>query len=213
MTAQISDTVIYHECAFALVGFSDDGLFDPEDIGLNVASRSTACWRGYYCTYTIDDDLLLLTRLTPGLDEVAWRFAEEGLGPIVFGRLPRRDTLECFSIDLETGAVQPADTWTEWYYADLEQPIPYSGGLLIGAEFIAEMFIHMGHHPAYNYRVVHELLFEQGRLAGATDRSAQLEAFRIANDDGDAANTRVRLTDNFVARSREIFDRRYRTPR
>ena len=57
------------------------------------------------------------------------------------------------------------------HYKDMRAPIAFTGGMLIGDGFIREMYVHMGFHPAYKFRVVHELMFESGRQVSATDQS------------------------------------------
>ena len=63
-------------------------------------------------------------------------------------------------------------------YEDLALPVSFTGGLLLGADFIEEMYVHMGFHPAYKYRRVVELSFAEGRLAEARDVSEAMARFR-----------------------------------
>ena len=60
MTAQIGDKYKYQKQEFTIVALSSRMLFDPKDFGLEPNSRSTACWRGYWCEYDITDEELLL---------------------------------------------------------------------------------------------------------------------------------------------------------
>ena len=182
MTAQISDTVIYQGRKFSLAGINGDDLFDPEQIGLEVMMISTACWAGFYCTYTIKDDCLLLTKLTVGLTGDDREAAERGDGPIHFGVHPRRDRLSSSQYDPQTKEWAPHTYWSDWYY-DLAYPIEFSGELTIGTDFIQELYVHMGFHPAYKYREVHELVFEAGRLQSAQDCSERMARIREMDDD------------------------------
>ena len=154
MTAQISDTVRYLSVDFRLAGISGDGLFEPVEHGLSPVAISTACWRGYYCTYLVQEDRLLLDTLHVRLQGQDAALAARGDGPLLFGARPGYDEYE--------GCV---------VYAALGAPIPFTGGLLLGRDFIHELYVHMGFHPAWKFRQVHELLFEQGRLLEAFDRS------------------------------------------
>ena len=72
---------------------------------------------------------------------------------------------------------------TSWESCDfvvdgLREVVPFTGGLLLGDDFIQEMYVHMGFHPAYKFRVVHELVFDAGQLTGEYDRSDQMAEFR-----------------------------------
>ena len=58
--------------------------------------------------------------------------------------------------------------------------------------FIQNLYVHMGFHPAWKYREVHELLFEDGRLLHAQDRSAAM-----ASNSG--RPTRLRATKTSTA--------------
>jgi hypothetical protein len=56
--------------------------------------------------------------------------------------------------------------------------VPFSGGLLLADDFIDELYVHMGFHPAWKYREVHELVFLDGDLVLEADRSEQIAEFR-----------------------------------
>jgi hypothetical protein len=164
MTAQVHDSFLYREEEYSVVGINGKGLFEPERHGLAPVATSSACWRGYCCTYTLVDDQLRLSTVFVGLDEKAAQLAKLGQGPQVGGVLPSRAPE--FSA---TG---------EWFYKDPGIEIPYSGGFLLGADFLREFYVHMGFHPAWKYRRVHELLFESGRLTKAVDRTDLMEQVR-----------------------------------
>ena len=183
MTAQITDTIVYQDRDFRLVGINGNDLFHPDQIGLQVVTMSTACYRGFYCTYTIRDDHLLLTQLTVGLDEEDCLIAERGEGPTHFGLNPQRKRLPCSRYDRKTQEMVQDTYWSNWYYDELTQLVEFTGKLLIGADFIQEMYVHMGYHPAYKYREVHELIFQSGHLESAHDRSEKMVEFRdrVAN--------------------------------
>jgi hypothetical protein len=51
--------------------------------------------------------------------------------------------------------------------------------LLITAKFVDKLYGHMGFHPSWKYKVVHELEFtDGGRLVSGTDRSDENAALR-----------------------------------
>jgi hypothetical protein len=66
----------------------------------------------------------------------------------------------------------------EAVYKWVNTAVAFTGGMLIGADFIDEMYVHMGFHPAYKFRVVHELIFEDGQLKSATDQTSAMEKVR-----------------------------------
>ena len=160
MTAQIDDTVFHNKIGYSIAGISGTGLFEPQTYGIEPVSWSTACWRGYHVQYEIDDDRLLLTKVALGLSEAAEASAKKGEGPILFGETPVHREKDC-----------------EWVYT-LREPVPFTGGLLLADEFIPELYVHMGFHPAWKYRRVREVILEQGVITEDFDRSAEMEDFR-----------------------------------
>jgi hypothetical protein len=161
VTAQVSDTVRYGGLNYSLAGVRGEGLFDPLQQGIAPSGISSDCWRGYYCTYAVEDDCLLLDRLHVGLGKDDAALAKTGNGPAIQSVLPRYDVREhC------------------WEYSLLRITIGFTGGLLLGREYMHELYVHMGFHPAWKYGQVHELVFDNGRLIEGYDRSAQVEDFR-----------------------------------
>jgi hypothetical protein len=100
------------------------------------------------------------------------------------------------------GAARDSGGW----YQPVRVPVPFTGGLLVGDGFVRELYVHMGFHPAWKYRHVHELLFESGRLTAHHDRSAAMAEIRgsepqLRPDSHDADETR-----RWIERT---FDRSY----
>jgi hypothetical protein len=150
MTAQIPDTVTYGHVEYALAGASG-GLFDPSEYGLQVGMINTACWRGFLCEYTIEDDELFLTAVELGIAE---------------------PPAELFGAHLRQG---PAAV-----YRPIGVRQPFTGGVLLGAGFIQELYVHMGHQPAWKYTTLLELSFDDGRLTDVHDRSELMARRRAA---------------------------------
>ena len=170
MTAQIADQVRHRGVEYKLAGVSGAGLFNPADHGLEPVAMSTACWRGYYCVYEVEDGHLRLAALHIRLDTQAEQRALDG-EPLL-GVVPEPQYLAGGSGDsayryLESLRVAPPSF-----------AVPYTGGLLLGDEFIRDLYVHMGFHPAWKYRRVLELIFDRGALVRETDHSAAAEAFR-----------------------------------
>lgn len=159
MTAQISDTVLYQNRLFDIAGIHGSGLFNPLKHDLEPRMLGTSCWRGYYCHYEISDNQLVLNTVHIGLDRQQAELAEHGTGPQLFGQTPQKG-------------------YRGWEYSDLNTLIPFTGGLLIGHHFMQELYVHMGFHPAWKFREVHELTLENGHLLEAVDRSEEMEKIR-----------------------------------
>lgn len=154
MTAQVSDRVRYRGEDHALAGHAGRGLFDPAAHGLKPVMASTACWRGFQCTYLVEDGGPLL------LDRLDVRTVEPA--PPVEGVAPQ-------AVD---------DIMFSARYEGLNLPIQFTGGLVLGRDFLRELYVHAGFHPAWKYREVHELIFRDGVLVTADDRSDAVAEFR-----------------------------------
>jgi hypothetical protein len=178
MTAQISDTFRYREKPHALAGVNGTGLFEPSQQGIKAVGWSTACWRGFHCAYEVADGALFLTQVNLGLGEEDMASAARGEGPKLFGKVPRPYTIHGHSTSLRTGRVETSWESPDFVVDGLREAVPFTGGLLLGDDFIRELYVHMGFHPAYKFRVVHELVFDAGRLTEEHDRSAQMAEFR-----------------------------------
>ncbi|GAA2438162.1 hypothetical protein GCM10010191_61650 [Actinomadura vinacea] len=166
MTGQISDEVTYRGKPYALTGANGTGLFDPASLGLRVRMISTACWRGYVAGYAVLDDALKLTRLELGLDD----------RPEVFGVRPDEPHDPEEAEDSENFLPPPRHP----AYSGLDVPVPFTGGLLIGRDFDSSYYVHMGYQAGWKYEDLQELIFEDGRLVEAHDRSRTAARMREA---------------------------------
>ncbi|WP_437902752.1 hypothetical protein WME95_29825 [Sorangium sp. So ce327] len=124
MTAQIGDDVAYAGADWSLAGVNGGELFDPASHGLRVRPASTACWRGFVCRYELRDNALYLG----GLD-----VALEGDAPPLLDKMPQKPTTPL------------GFTAT---YEGIGLPVPFSGGLLLARDFLLDLYVHMGFHPA-----------------------------------------------------------------
>ena len=145
MTTRFPDRVLYRDHSWILAWTSGTGLFSPRQHGIEPAATCSACWCGYVCVYRVADRRLLLDRLALNL---------EGPPPVLFGVRPEpdRSTVPLFSA----------------MYNDLQHPVPFSGGLLLGRDRPEWPRSLAGMHPAWKYREVVELVFANGELAEAT---------------------------------------------
>ena len=135
----------------------------------------SACWRGFVCSYLVEGPRLLLDSLEMSLD---------GPAPKLFGVRPK--------------PLKGDFTIFDAVYEGLGHRVPFSGGLLLADDFIDELYVHMGFHPAWKYREVHELVFLDGDLVLEADRSEQIAEFRDAEASVQAASEKARA--RFVKR-------------
>lgn len=179
MTAQASDPVHYRGRVFSLAGVSGGDLFDPLAHGFNPRSVVSFCWRGHTCEYAVEDERLLLRSLSVFFDH----------------RYP--ETIPPNEWEGVTGTTGKNRVCTR--YAPLARLVPFTGGLLLADGFIKELYVHMGYHPAWKFREIHELLFEAGRLTSESDLSKSAEEFRKTLSPGklrpDDPDDRRRVTE------------------
>ena len=152
MTAQIPDRYRWQGQDYAFVAASAPLDFVPEENGFRPVMVSTACWRGYVCSYEIAEDTLFLRRL-----EI--RCQEDDYPPFD-GVLPVRE-----------GRGRAV-------YENLRHRMDYTGSILLGADFLDDYYVHMGIQRAWAYQRVHELVFEHGRLVRTADHCQAVEAIR-----------------------------------
>lgn len=96
MTAQISDTIIYKDKRFCLVGVNGEGLFNPDNYGIKPFVKCTACYKGFYCTYTFVDNYFRLSEIYLGLDRKNELLIKYGRGGLkLFGQIPSNNRYFC----------------------------------------------------------------------------------------------------------------------
>ena len=121
---------------------------------------SSACWRGFVRTFFIKDEKLLVKSLR--VNDAAIQKNPEG--PTINGVAPERKKGKPILFNK--------------FYPDIFLQIDYTGSLLIGRDFERKLYVHMGFHPAWKYRQVHELVFTGGKLDSATDLSEKMAEIR-----------------------------------
>ncbi len=163
MTAQFQDEMHFRSARYAITAIDGDGLFEPNDHGLRPRALSSACWRGYICTYQVNADALHLTQLEIGLPT-----EEDHSATRIFGCGP---------------APAPTKPWhSHATHFELAAPVDFTGRLLLGTGHVRGIYLNMGFHPAWLYEEVHELTFAQGQLATSTDRSSTVAELRDTLD-------------------------------
>ena len=164
MTAQFPDSFIYNDKEYDLVAYSAEEPFNPTQLGFNPVGACSACWRGYIAKYSLEaDENLILKDLSLSLFEVTGMEMKAIRGKSINGVLPAQDDHLSFLNN---------------HYENINLSLRYTGGMLIVDDFIQDLYVHMGFHPAWKYREVHELIFEEGRLRSANDRSAEMAEIR-----------------------------------
>lgn len=196
MTAQIDDKFHLDGVDYSLAGISEGELFDPSLLGIRPVGTCTACWRGYQAIFGILEGRLVLKTLHAELILETEPYSAI-VGPPINGVAP-------------TGPEREHD-WFNNHYTDINYHLEYTGGLLLADGFIRELYVHMGFHPAWKYKTVRELVFDNGRLTANGDRSERVAELRrsilASRDAGDSRETPSRED---IARFVEAaFDRSY----
>jgi hypothetical protein len=124
-------------------------------------SGASGCWRGYVCEYKVLANEFILNKLQINLggnilNGDAREFTSEQ-GPMINGVKP---FLATASQDLFNNT-----------YQELNLHMDFTGGMLAADDFIHELYIHMGFHPAWKYRNVFELIFSHGYVTEKRDVS------------------------------------------
>ena len=156
MTAQIHDALWFSGTEYAILARESAWPFDPSDYCQCRPSTSTACWRGYVATLSVRDDQLRL-------DSVLDPFHESKL-PSFIERLRRFACLR-----------RPAQ---EAEQRGLDVALKYDGGLVIGAGFLPEHYVHMGFQRPCCFSTVKELRFVGGLLVDHSDHSSAMQLRR-----------------------------------
>lgn len=158
MTAQIPERLVYGETQFDIIGVHGDKLFSPEDFGVHTSMMHTACYRGYHSIFRVTqaERDLRLDHITANCD-MGNPIAINGVMPIIPAR--------------------PDDLPDNYYfnptpvYENVNLKIPFTGGLLLGADFLQSHYVHMGFQKPFAFKIVTEMLFEDGNLTDVFDHS------------------------------------------
>lgn len=155
LTGQISDEFRYNGEVFSLVGINGKGLYTPSDFGMRTTMASTACWRGYQMFYDCVDGKLILDAMNANPTEIK----------PVNGVQPK----------------QPEDGWMfKHVYENLGLKTKFTGRILLGKDFIQEMYVHMGFQSPESYGTVIELEVKNGDVVKDTDLSSTMAERRLA---------------------------------
>jgi hypothetical protein len=153
MTAQISDKFMFRNENYELIGMRGGNLFSPEQVEMQPKMIHTACYRGFYATYEVNDDGLYLLELTI-------REANDNYIPIN-GRHPKNGDHQAT-------------------YHNLNLQVLLSGKIRLARGFIKDLYIHMGFQKPTAFKTVYDLTFNGGRVQEIKDRSEEMEKKRGA---------------------------------
>lgn len=162
MTQQLSDQVLFEGASCDLICWAGGELFDPFAHGLDPIRNCTALDRAWLAHYRVDQrlwlDELMLDHALPGPPGKKPRI---GRGPAING--------------VQAGA-HPQMGFSS-HYARLELALDFGGGALIGDGDALER-PGRGSPPAWAYLRLRELVFVEGQLIEAVDRSDIAAALR-----------------------------------
>jgi len=186
MTAQMPDQFHYKNEQFVLIGLKGSNLFNPEDYGIYPEMASTACYRGYVSTYIINDKQIILNGLMI-------RTQDRKLIEIN-GRFPIKKK-SVFSFN--------------FMYDGLNLPIKFTGFILLGKDFIDEMYVHMGFQRPISFETVIEFQFRDGEIVAVNDFSELIAKLRKEDSTKDARPDYDENTKEWIDR---LFSLDYNLP-
>jgi hypothetical protein len=156
VTTQVTDSALFQGDRFLVCGANGTELVEPSQFGLKPAMPSTACYRGWMAEYLLIGQQLQLADL--------YVFHDAGLP--INNRKPNGPVIN---------GVSPQDPKTplgfNCLYKGLDLPLLFTGGLLLGKDLIRDLLGNTGFHAFWKFEEVHELIFQQGQLTKAVDKS------------------------------------------
>jgi hypothetical protein len=166
MTAQRTDTFIFKDNKYSLIGIAGSSLASPRQFGMIPEMLSTGCYRGFFATYELTDEALLLRDMT---------------------------LREMFSNYLPINGVEPEKEQYQATYRNLSVKIPFTGIIRLAKDFISELSINMGFQKPTAFKTVLDFTIEDGKIIDIKDRSADMEkkrgAFKKYYTNGDLMET------------------------
>ncbi|TFG30138.1 MAG: hypothetical protein EU532_01500 [Promethearchaeota archaeon] len=163
MTAQIPDEFIYNNESFSLVGLKGEGLYCPENFGIEPYSRCTSCWRGHVMRYIFANEELILNSM--------------------FVNAKNPPKVNC----IEPRAFKNEDNPIfDYYYENLNLKSEFTGKILLAKDFIDSMYVHMGFQRPMAYKTVIEIRVENGTIISTSDLSKKMEEYRNVDISKDA---------------------------
>lgn len=162
MTAQIPDTYIYHEDEYLFVASEPRFYFDPKTLGIEPESISSACWRGFWCTYEISNKGFVLKDL--------YIHTKDDKYPPINRSTSHIDVIDHVGISGIAGATSFGNGGYR-NYKELSLPMDYTGNILIGRNFLNHYYLHLGYQRFYTYELLVEIVVVNGKIIKMFDRS------------------------------------------
>jgi tetratricopeptide (TPR) repeat protein len=153
MTAQVSSSISYKGKEYLIVAIENTWPFDPERYGIQSTIVTTANWSGYYCRYSVTEGMLLLSQFS---------ILSEKTPKIWNDISPRKGGFDEYT----------------WEYDGVNFPIIYTGGIVIGRDFLKEYLHNMGYPYPHSCRYVIEIFFKNGQIQNVIDHSLAMEVMR-----------------------------------
>lgn len=151
MTAQISDTFLFKDDEYSLIGMNGSSLASPEQFGMKPEMMHTGCYRGFYAAYEFMEEALHLRELT--LREKDGNY-------------------------LPIEGVEPEKEGNQAAYRGLNIAIPFTGKIRLAKDFIERLYTHMGYQKPAAFKTVLDITLKDGRVVEIKDRSAEMEKKR-----------------------------------
>ncbi|NHJ33228.1 MAG: hypothetical protein FK732_10215 [Asgard group archaeon] len=186
MTAQMPDQFLYKGESYALIGLKGSSLFNPEDYGVYPVMASTACYRGFVATYNITDKHITLSSFV-------LRSQKRKLNKINGRAAKKEKRILSFN----------------FLYENLDLPIKFTGFILLGKDFINEMYVHMGFQRPISYETVIEFQFKDGEIVTVNDFSELIAKLRKEDPSKDAKPEYDETTMEWIER---LFSLDYNMP-
>ena len=149
MTVQASDQFLLDGRTYEIIDGLGAGLVYPKRLGLEPVGASSACWRGYVSTYSLQGEQLVLENLDVCLYDMQRRAYEPLVGHEINGIQPRTRHGEFALFNNE--------------YVGIRLPAPYTGSLVIADDVVDAAWTIGWPFPPWAYRTVVELFFFRGR--------------------------------------------------
>lgn len=188
MTAQISDEYIINGVSKSVVAMSEPMCFNPKDYGIIPHSRCTACWRGYWCEYEIQEESLVLKKLFINTENQEYPdFNGVPVSPIEY---EQHWVLTFSAADFENMDEDDEDDDKGDYKLEnveahfghrkyeVEMKMNYTGKIVLGDRFLDDYYIHMGFQRAWAYEELKEYEFKNGVLVNTVDHSEYAKGLR-----------------------------------
>jgi hypothetical protein len=160
MTGQEPDSLTYKKYKYDIINSKGDGLFIPEDYGVEPVPHSTSCWRGFIADYTIKQSKLYLQKLKVASYYPASLCGHNGYNKLN-GVYPRAHSDDSHEV-----------------YTGLDLPIDFDGWLQVARDFIPDMYVHMGFQLPEAFNTVLQMEFEDGYLKNVYDVSEKVKEKR-----------------------------------